>query len=616
MRSRLTGATLLLLVVLAWVYLAPTQIGGSTSYVVTSGTSMEPRFHTGDLVLLRPADEYRVGEIVAYHSTAWHMVVMHRIVGRDGNRYVFKGDNNSFIDPDYPDRSALIGRLWIHIPHAGVVLYWLHTPAIAAVLLGGVAALLLLDGARRRRRRDRRRRGGAKRGAPAKAAPAMTGLRTVTLLHINEVLAGVTAAVVAFLALSLVAFTAPTNKTVSVSHAYTQSASFGYEAHAPSGPVYPDGTVRTGAPIFTQLVQRIAFTVAYRFGTAAPAQLKGTIGLTSSLASSTGWSHTVQLGRFKRFVGDRARARLIVDLPELQGLTDQVTAQTGGAVGGQYTLTITPQVHVTGTLAGQPVSTGFTPGLSFLLGGLQLVPGGASTDSAAQSEGTQGLDQSTTGSVATSATTQNTLGIGGVELPVAILRWIALAGVALAGGGALLALRWKRGQPADATASIHARYRHLIVSIGAMRVDPTRPSIAVTSIDALARLAERSERLILHHHRNGFDSYFVDDEGTLYRYEPHAAEQRPARPPSIANGATRQAAAAGPGAAVDPATQPSPAGDRQGGTPTVAIPGPVSEHPTPSVPRVPPPVFAVEHTTPSVPGVSPPASAGEPRPRL
>ena len=156
-RSRLTSATLLLLAVVAWVYLAPTQIGGSTSYVVTHGISMEPGFHTGDLAVLRAADDYRVGEIVAYHSTAWHMVVMHRIIARDGNRYVFKGDNNTFIDPEPATRAQLIGRLWVHVPGGGVVMDWLHSPPVAAVLMGGAAMLFLLGGGRRRGRRGRRR---------------------------------------------------------------------------------------------------------------------------------------------------------------------------------------------------------------------------------------------------------------------------------------------------------------------------------------------------------------------------------------------------------------------------------------------------------------------------
>ena len=36
-----------------WIAFAPAQLGGQVSYVLVNGTSMEPGFHTGDLVLVR-----------------------------------------------------------------------------------------------------------------------------------------------------------------------------------------------------------------------------------------------------------------------------------------------------------------------------------------------------------------------------------------------------------------------------------------------------------------------------------------------------------------------------------------------------------------------------------
>ncbi len=142
LRSGLFTGALVILAAVAWIYLAPTNIGGSTSYVITHGISMEPRFHTGDLALVRPADHYRVGEIVAYHSTVLHTVVLHRIIARHGDRYVFKGDNNNFVDPRPPSRAQLIGALWLHIPRGGRVLALLHTP-LAGGLVSAVVALLL-----------------------------------------------------------------------------------------------------------------------------------------------------------------------------------------------------------------------------------------------------------------------------------------------------------------------------------------------------------------------------------------------------------------------------------------------------------------------------------------
>ena len=118
LRSGLTTLALVIVAGVAWFYFAPTTIGGSTRYVVTSGVSMEPRFHTGDLAIVRPASNYQVGEIVAYWSTLLHTVVLHRIIAKDGNSYEFKGDNNHFIDPVRPTRSELLGKLWLHVPRA------------------------------------------------------------------------------------------------------------------------------------------------------------------------------------------------------------------------------------------------------------------------------------------------------------------------------------------------------------------------------------------------------------------------------------------------------------------------------------------------------------------
>ncbi|HEY7951412.1 MAG TPA: signal peptidase I, partial [Solirubrobacteraceae bacterium] len=113
-----------------WFYLAPTGLGGSTSYVVTDGISMQPRFHSGDLALVRSRGTYNVGEIVAYNSRTFHTIVLHRIVARAGDRYVFKGDNNNFVDFEHPARSQLIGALWLHIPGMGARLQSLRSPAL------------------------------------------------------------------------------------------------------------------------------------------------------------------------------------------------------------------------------------------------------------------------------------------------------------------------------------------------------------------------------------------------------------------------------------------------------------------------------------------------------
>ena len=85
-RQLASAALGLVVVATLWSLFAPTALGGPADYVVTAGTSMEPRFHTGDLAIVRSAREYRVGDIVAYRSRALNTIVLHRIIAKVGGR--------------------------------------------------------------------------------------------------------------------------------------------------------------------------------------------------------------------------------------------------------------------------------------------------------------------------------------------------------------------------------------------------------------------------------------------------------------------------------------------------------------------------------------------------
>jgi len=138
--------------VAAWWYVAPPELGGSTSFVTVDGTSMLPALKRSDLVALRPADTYRVGDIVGYRSLFIHRVVLHRIIAIHGGHYVFKGDNNSFVDPDRPTRAQLVGRLWIHVSSAGQLVQQLHRPPVAGALAVVLVLLAGIGGSPKRRR--------------------------------------------------------------------------------------------------------------------------------------------------------------------------------------------------------------------------------------------------------------------------------------------------------------------------------------------------------------------------------------------------------------------------------------------------------------------------------
>ena len=139
-----------------WFAFAPPRLGGATSYIMTEGASMLPQYHAGDLVALRTQDSYRVGDIAGYHNGSLGVVVMHRIVATDGDRYVFKGDNNNFIDSYHPAKSEIVGAKWFHLPGTGRLLTSLRVPVVAAVAFG--LLWLFSFPAQQTSRRQRRRR--------------------------------------------------------------------------------------------------------------------------------------------------------------------------------------------------------------------------------------------------------------------------------------------------------------------------------------------------------------------------------------------------------------------------------------------------------------------------
>ena len=107
----------------------------------------------------------------------------------------------------------------------------------------------------------------------------------------------------------------PATKPVAKKTPYTEKVSFGYHAKAPAGPVYPDGVVKTGDPIFLKLVHRVRVKTHYRLDATSPQRLGGTMEVLLRLTSPTGWTRTIQLAAPKAFKGDYASADVILDLP-------------------------------------------------------------------------------------------------------------------------------------------------------------------------------------------------------------------------------------------------------------------------------------------------------------
>jgi signal peptidase len=138
--NKSAGIALAILVCLFWAqYLRPQAFGGRAGYVLVSGKSMVPRYHTGDLVLIEKQPSYHVGQVIAYRVPKGDGMagaqVIHRIIGGDAKHgFVVQGDNRSAPDVWRPKPRDIVGAKALRIPNAVVILQFFRTPLFLALL--------------------------------------------------------------------------------------------------------------------------------------------------------------------------------------------------------------------------------------------------------------------------------------------------------------------------------------------------------------------------------------------------------------------------------------------------------------------------------------------------
>jgi signal peptidase I len=152
------GWSLLAAVIALWIlFLRPSTLGGSATYIIVSGHSMEPTLHTGDLVVAFPQRTYRRGDVIAYHipknQAGAGALIIHRIVGgsaRDG--YITRGDNRDYRDPWRPKASDIAGEMKLNVPRLGMLPVYAHT-LFGMALIAAFAGFLVLFGSDARSQR-------------------------------------------------------------------------------------------------------------------------------------------------------------------------------------------------------------------------------------------------------------------------------------------------------------------------------------------------------------------------------------------------------------------------------------------------------------------------------
>ncbi|HSL66023.1 MAG TPA: signal peptidase I [Gaiellaceae bacterium] len=515
---RITGGLIgVAALVAAWLWLAPPNLGGGTSYVVLYGSSMEPRYDAGDLVLARRVDSghLRVGDVVAYRHPQLGKTVLHRVVAQAGDRLQLKGDANDYVDLPRPSQVEVIGREWLHVPHVGAVLEWIRQPVHASLAVL-VLVLLLAGGGGAHAARGRRPQAQETRPAGPHTLDDGQGRRALRATAALGVL------VLAALAVGAVAYSTPADERTSWSGRWTQSARLSYGVDARPSVVYPSGRVTTGEALYARLVPRVRMRVDYRLRTAdaASVQVRGTGALVARVKGDNGWQTTIELAPRRPVAAPAAALEGALDLRRLVADVRRVEALTG-ARATSYAVTVAASLRLTGAVGDDPVDTRFGPSYAFRLieDRLEAVPPEPAADGTATASAWLRSEEGTG-----TRLVPRRVALGAASPTVADLRRAAvlLALVALAGVPLAVLYVLYGGRDRDPAGALLAPW---LVDVDAM--PPAREVREVAAAGALARLAERFDTVVLRASRPVGCVYGVEAHGVLYRYSDGVVDQWP-----------------------------------------------------------------------------------------
>ncbi|HUF00688.1 MAG TPA: signal peptidase I [Anaerolineales bacterium] len=476
-----------------WIAFAPARLGGQVSYVIVNGISMEPDFHLGDLTILRKASAYQVGDVVTYQDAKMQAFVIHRIIGVDQDHFILKGDNNSWIDAYRPTHEEIIGKVWFHIPKLGKTFKWLRTPlnmALTIGLLGGI----LMAGTIKPSRRGKTKSSpvGNFGGMPEAGLPLFAFFALV------------------FLGLSVFAFIRPLTRTADKIE-YQQESHFSYSATG-TPVIYDTDMVRSGEPVFPRLTcfLNIAFTYSVLGD-----QLQGVSGSHQLIArvmdEQSGWQRTIPMNQRTDFSGNSFSTTSTLDLCQIVSLVNTLKEETGLRA-NNFTLEIIPQMVMTASAEGNQIVDSFEPRLVFRFDEVHF---SLSTPKGQDDP----LYFSKQSSAENSNVEANTLSLLGWKPAISTIRAIALLGLTLSLGGLLFTgSRIFRTAQESQEALIRLRYGALLVNVYERNLEPAAMLIDVTTIDELAKLAERNNTVMLHMTHNFLHCYLVQCNGTTYRY--------------------------------------------------------------------------------------------------
>jgi len=218
----------------------------------------------------------------------------------------------------------------------------------------------------------------------------------------------------------------------------------------------------------------------------------------------------MQLQEETPFRGTAFGSTAKLDLCKLESLTQSMQEKTASPA-GSYTLVVTPKIKLNGEISGRALESTFDPPLTFRYDRTQFYL-------VRNEEFDNPLALAETGILSEKYQEANTMILLGREIAIPTLRSMSLFGlIGSLIGLILLGLRFQQLSLQQQEKFFQIKYSSMMIDIQSANISASS-IIDVTSMNALAKLAERFSTMILHAEQDQLQMYYVQAGGTTYRF--------------------------------------------------------------------------------------------------
>jgi EAL domain-containing protein (putative c-di-GMP-specific phosphodiesterase class I) len=306
-------------------------------------------------------------------------------------------------------------------------------------------------------------------------------------------------------------FTRPLTRSVPADVNYQQTGNFSYTAAAQPG-IYDSAIIQTGEPLFLKLTDSLNIKFQYALEGEELQEIAGTYQLVARVVDDqSGWQRTIPLKGMTTFTGETFTSNATIDLRQIQTLIDTLEQKTEFRQ-SFYSLVIIPQVTITGKIMDRALQDSFEPSLVFRFDKLHLYLTGKDPE-------VDPLNPTKSGLLSGFRIESNKFQLFGKDIDVSKIRNVSLTGLGISLSGLvilgfLIIFLAKRSHES----LIKMKYDSMMVDAQNHGFETKPGMIDVSTIDDLAKLAERYNSMILHVKHDLAHYYLVQENGATYRF--------------------------------------------------------------------------------------------------